>query len=344
MQSDIDNILISVIIPAFNAASTLERAVKSLGISEVVEILIIENGSTDNTREIAEGMAQKDRRIHIYESEKGVSRARNVGLDHARGRWISFLDADDYFVDHALEKMCQTAETENADIYLFGHFAGNIERKLTSEKSETLAGDSRIDGIVRMLENPTLFMQVWAKLFKSSIIHDNTLIFDPDLSLAEDSDFTLRYVMHVQSIFVSGVSVYQYTLNPHSVMRSHGDDKLIAYERSMVQSKKAVECAPELIQKALQKYILMHYNIAMVRGVFAKGNRKPFHNRIGTMKATANKPVFQEAIESTKLMDCCSLRMLPFLMIRLKLWYAVAAIYMIRAAQNYRREVSAQLT
>ena len=97
-----EKILISYIIPAYNAADTLERAVESITHTcnmEKYEILIVENGSTDYTNSVALKLIQKyGENIKLIHSEKGVSRARNEGLKNARGEWIVFVDADDYIV------------------------------------------------------------------------------------------------------------------------------------------------------------------------------------------------------------------------------------------------------
>ena len=97
-----EKILISYIIPAYNAADTLERAVESITHTcnmEKCEILIVENGSTDYTNSVALKLIQKyGENVKLIHSEKGVSRARNEGLKNARGEWIVFVDADDYIV------------------------------------------------------------------------------------------------------------------------------------------------------------------------------------------------------------------------------------------------------
>ena len=91
------NNLISAIIPVHNNEKTLEKCVNSVltGTYQNFEILLIENGSDDNSRALSESLSQRDSRISVFESEKGVSRARNVGIEKAYGDFITFLDADD---------------------------------------------------------------------------------------------------------------------------------------------------------------------------------------------------------------------------------------------------------
>ena len=121
-----ENILLSIIIPAHNAASTLERLIKSIPISnDNIEVIIIENGSKDNTFEIAQRLANRHRCIRALQSEKGVSAARNEGLKCAKGKWIAFADADDWFMPEALSEI---TEHTKADFTLFGYEAGKNNR------------------------------------------------------------------------------------------------------------------------------------------------------------------------------------------------------------------------
>lgn len=90
------DVLISFIIPAYNAADTIEKAVQSLTDVPRTEVLIVENGSTDKTEQILQQLKKKYSNIKIFTSDKGVSNARNLGIQNATGEWLAFVDADDY--------------------------------------------------------------------------------------------------------------------------------------------------------------------------------------------------------------------------------------------------------
>ena len=201
------DILLSIIIPAHNAASTLERLIKSIPISDDnIEVIIIENGSQDNTFEIAQRLANRHRCIRVLQSEKGVSAARNEGLKCAKGKWIAFADADDWFMPEALSEI---TEHTSADLTLFGYETGKNNRCVDSSGQNYFRGKECEIARVRMIENPTLYMQVWSKIFSSDIIRRNNLQFDTRLSFSEDSDFTLRYTKYCKSIYFSAKRVYR---------------------------------------------------------------------------------------------------------------------------------------
>lgn len=124
-----EKILISYIIPAYNAADTLERAVESITHTcnmEKCEILIVENGSTDYTNSVALKLIQKyGENVKLIHSEKGVSRARNEGLKNARGEWIVFVDADDYIVSKSKKYIYEDILNAKADLYVYSYEIGN---------------------------------------------------------------------------------------------------------------------------------------------------------------------------------------------------------------------------
>ena len=144
MKSDI---MVSFIIPAYNAEKTIESCIESI-ISykgEELEVLIIENGSSDMTTEISQKLENRDARIKLYHSEKGVSNAHNLGIQKATGKWIVFVDADDRVRTDQLENLFNDAKYQDADMILYGHcIQKNIksvtmkEEKYVGEKVENV--------------------------------------------------------------------------------------------------------------------------------------------------------------------------------------------------------------
>ena len=132
---------ISVIIPAYNAEKYLENAVKSVINSErqctvAVEIIIVENGSTDHTWQIAKQLQTQYKNVHAIQSEKGVSHARNKGMKSAAGTWICFLDADDEMTEEAFSTMIEDTKEKVSDLHIFGYWKN--EQKLLPDIDEKI--------------------------------------------------------------------------------------------------------------------------------------------------------------------------------------------------------------
>ena len=110
--------MLSIIVPAYNAERTLKKSIENLLGKESLEIIIVENGSTDSTTAVAEEIATSSTNVHVIHSKKGVSNARNLGIDYANGDYIAFLDADDNYEDEALLKLYEKAKNNELDIVM----------------------------------------------------------------------------------------------------------------------------------------------------------------------------------------------------------------------------------
>jgi succinoglycan biosynthesis protein ExoO len=112
--------LASVIVPAYNVAASLDRAVRSVLAQSLddLEVVVVDDGSTDATREVARALTQADPRVRLIEQDRnrGVSAARNAGLDAARGDWVALLDADDAYLPRRLERLILAGTAQSADI------------------------------------------------------------------------------------------------------------------------------------------------------------------------------------------------------------------------------------
>lgn len=332
--------MISVIIPAYNAAKTIERALMS-AIRQIPdgEIIVVENGCSDNTESIVNSLSNQYQNIKLIHSSKGVSAARNAGIVAAKGNWIMFLDADDYFEDNIRGIVEKSVGNTQIDLWLFGHYSGKEPRGVTANDKDLLyVNQDVLKARTIMLENPTRYMEVWSKLFKASIIKGNNLLFNESLSLAEDSDFSLKYTKYCNSICFSHEFIYHYSLDASSTMRKKDGTKVQRYILSMEETKKAIENEPTEILKAFNKYVLMHFNIAMVREVFVVNNNDSKKTKEHLLKKTAATPIFKDAISGTKMFECMSLRMIPVLCLKLHFYTIAAFIYELRAKQNNTRE------
>lgn len=337
------NILISIIIPAHNCADVLGNAINSItkhiDRSNEIEILIVENGSTDNTTEVAKKFQTEYPYIKILHSSKGVSNARNKGMEEATGEWIVFLDADDKFTENGIDILLRDAKREKADICFFGHMHGNEARLLCNkEDKQVYKGKSLDECKSMMLSNPTRYFTVWAKLIKRTLITDNNIKFNSNLRLAEDGDFLLQCLVKTKCIVIKKDIIYHYIISGASTMRSFDGNKIKDYIISMNESRKIVENESAQVKNAFILYILMHLNIAMVRETYSFNNPESLFKKYKRMCEVIKEPVFRHAIKKTKINQCFSPRMLPILCFKLHVNLGASIIYFIRALQNYLRE------
>lgn len=340
---------ISIIIPAYNAGGTIERAVKSIVDSKLqdYEIIVVENGSDDNTDDVI-GKIQSNYSVNLLylHSEKGVSNARNAGIENSSGEWIAFLDADDFYLDN-LTVLNEDMANASVDLYLYGHKAGDEVRGVTEVKSyysdrdnldKKLAG-SLEECKILFLKNPTKYMQVWAKLFKTEIIKDNNIRFNSKLSVAEDSDFTLRYLQHCESVCLSEKLIYNYNISTaDSAVRTFDGKKAGQYAFAMQSTASLVENESENVKRAFIHYVLMHLNIVMVREVFAVKNALPYKEKLKNMKDIMQNGFFADSLKNIRLGECKGFKMIPIIMAKLHLYHISSLAYIYRSKSNDKKE------
>lgn len=337
------NVLISIIIPAYNCADVLEKAVNSVikNISNSneneIEILIVENGSTDNTTEIAERLEIQYPYIRVLHSSKGVSNARNKGIQEASGTWIVFLDADDEFSGDGIDILLKDAQNEQADICFYGHMNGK-EARLICNNEQVYKGTHLDKCKIMMLSNPTWYFTVWAKLIRRTLIVDNGITFNSNLRLAEDGDFLLQCLTKSRCVVLKKEIIYHYIVSGTSTMRSFDGNKIKDYIIAMNESIKVVKNASIEVKEAFSIYILMHLNIAMVRENYSFNNPSSFFEKYKKMCKVIKEPTFEHAIQKTKINQCFSPRMLPILCFKLHFNFGASMIYCIRALQNHLKE------
>ena len=211
--------LISVIIPIYNVEKYLKKCLDSI-IQQTfkdIEIICVNDGSTDNSQIIIDEYKQKDKRItNILKKNGGLSSARNAGIDIARGKYISFVDPDDYIDIDAYAKVVKEFNRDkNIDVVSFGYEIINEEGSCLEKKkvhSEIICGIHNISD--KLIKN--IFISAWSYVFKSSIINNNSLRFPIGL-LYEDNFFTPLYLIFSNKISILPNYFYKYLVRNNSI-------------------------------------------------------------------------------------------------------------------------------
>ncbi len=200
---------VSIIIPIYNSSHTLVRCLDSIRDQSCgdFEVLLVDDGSTDNSADICRQYANADSRFHLLQqANAGPSAARNAGLEVATGEWISFVDSDDWVFPNIYDDAIYNAEA--ADLIIFGFRIEELGRKtdLTYEPSLTKGKE-----IISTRYND-LKVFLWNKLFKRDIISSASLRFPSGIKYGEDLIFLLDYLNHVEDAMWSDKIGYHYNL------------------------------------------------------------------------------------------------------------------------------------
>ena len=211
---------VSVIIPVYNDAVYVKRCLDSL-INQTlhdIEIIIVDDGSTDDTPQVLKEYSQKDNRISIITQENSKQgTARNKGLKFASGDYIAFLDSDDWVDNDYFEKMLDASERTGVDISVSS--AIRIKKfdrvsKYIEYDEEKIYKNSK--DIIEVLKIPPYWF-VWGKLYKKRLLSE--IRFEEDVYY-EDAEFLLKVIHHTSSIATVPKVKYYYFSNPNSTMKS----------------------------------------------------------------------------------------------------------------------------
>lgn len=219
------NVKVSVIIPVYNVEKYISRCLDSVVNQTLkdIEIICVNDGSTDNSAKIAQQYAATDKRISIINQEnKGLSAARNTGMKFTTGKYISFIDSDDWIDPDFFEKLYNAAESCEADAACAEikrpHDSGKNPYKLKFDKQSVL---SSVSDKYNVLEIPRK-CYVWNKIYLKKEIERQNLHFIEGM-MFEDVYFTTRYLYNCKKIITVPGVCYHYWANPKSISRDLKD-------------------------------------------------------------------------------------------------------------------------
>lgn len=214
-------ISVSIIIPVYNSEEYIENLLDDIikqSFSDF-EVIVVNDGSQDNSQTILERYAQRDKRIHPIKVENsGVSQARNLGLSLAKGKYIRFVDADDRLDEDSIKVMMDTAELDESLDLIIGSFRSIPEVNLYYGE-HAISGKQTLEQMaLDFLFNIRSFYYgvVWNKLYKREIIQAHNIKFKKEVSWCEDFLFNLEYFKYCEWFYFLPVNEQVYNYVQHS--------------------------------------------------------------------------------------------------------------------------------
>lgn len=224
-KNDKEADLVSVIIPVYNAEQYLDRCISSVANQTYknIEIIIVNDGSKDNSLNICKSWKEKDKRIVFInkESNTGASDSRNIGLDNAKGKYVSFVDSDDFAEQSMIEELVNNIEQTGSDISMCEiNFINGTDKRASSRNYQSSMDKYTF---LRKITESNKCNMLWDKLFIREIIGVNR--FDVNSRIGEDEAFLCEYVDKISKVSYINKPLYNYNVsNPNSITR--GDSRL----------------------------------------------------------------------------------------------------------------------
>lgn len=206
----------SIIVPVYNVEKEIRKCLDSIKNQtyEDFEVLCVDDCGKDSSMDIVREYAQKDNRFKIltHEHNRGVSAARNTGLDNASGEYTMFVDSDDWLETNALEIIKDNFDKSKSEVIVFNIYNCYPDGKKEINDTTNFKKSNQTQVLLTENNLNTFIGVVWNRAYKTSLINDNHIRF-PEGMIIEDSDFTFKISMHIKSVFIIEDVLYNYLRN-----------------------------------------------------------------------------------------------------------------------------------
>lgn len=320
-----NNPIVSIITPVYKVVNCLPKCIESV-ISQTFtewEMILVDDGSPDRSGEICDEYALRDSRIKVLHKQNGgPSSARNLGIEHAQGKYIWFVDSDDWIEQEALSCIFNVMDNSNADVCFFClNPISNSEVQVPFDFISIVGRNVDSVHYIGKQECAKAFVEVemsggmgWTcnKWFKKSIIDENNIRFDTRFAIQEDHLFTLSYLLHVNHVIITSYAPYNYVMQSGTLLT-----RKYSFENTKMRNEAMYEARCRLCESFMiknLKYVKWYTADYISRRVsnlkHLKNSNLTIKERIGEIK-TINELVKKNNVDSTIIRKYKKINWLP---------------------------------
>ncbi|MEH1983615.1 glycosyltransferase family 2 protein [Nostoc sp.] len=266
---------VSVIIPAYNTEAYIAKAIESVLEQTFtdIEVIIVDDGSSDQTVEVAKSFTDQRLKVIVNQQNLGVSAARNRALRAAQGEWVAVLDSDDWYAPERLEKLILVAEEKNADmiaddLYFIKDGATSPWSTLIQESGEHIDKIIQIDSVyfveTDVYGQAGLHLGLSKPIFKRDFLFKHGIMYDETISIAEDFCFALQCLINGARFFLVPKPYYFYRSRPISLV---GQNILSRLNQCCISTTSFMQ--QEVVKKNSDLTYALSYNLAVFKKYLA---------------------------------------------------------------------------
>ena len=300
-----NEIMVSVVVPSYNAEKTLEKCVRSLTAqtaNDKIEIILVDDGSADGTGKLCDVLASSFERVKaVHRENGGVSAARNSGIAAASGKYLAFVDSDDEVMPEMYERMLTG---DGADMVLCGYVneidGGKMQVDYPFETEKMLGEDYLADVVIPFSASKSSIYSCCNKLFLRKIVIENEVRFPQGVRLGEDMAFFLAFIAKAKSLYYIKDYLYIYNDNPVSATRQISGDVIENHSnqysvmRSFLNGMQGIEKEKCLCLNAVRT--VRNYMTEM----YIACRDLKLADAFRAQKAIASHPVFREVLDESR--------------------------------------------
>ncbi|QWI19513.1 glycosyltransferase [Bacillus wiedmannii] len=259
--------LVSLIVPIYNVEEFLPRCLDSIIRQEYgnLEIILVNDGSTDQSGLICDRYAEKDERfIVIHKENGGVSSARNVGLNEVTGNYIGFIDPDDWIEPNMIIKLYELIVQYNADIAMCGYVKEDTQGLPLYKHDELSTKVLNKEETLNSILNPNGFRGfLWNKLFSADLFYEKQIFFDENICFCEDLLFCCQAILNAKQVVYDSTPYYHYIIHDSNASKSNFSLKKLTALDSLENIVKLLGDQKGVRLEQYKNYY-MHLNISLL--------------------------------------------------------------------------------
>lgn len=311
-----NNPLVSIIVPIFNSELYLDKCIKSI-VNQTykdIQIILVNDGSTDGSLDICKKYSSIDDRVLIINKiNEGVSVARNTGIENSMGDYILFVDSDDWLETDMILDLIKYQDSYNYDVILFGYYIDDLlkqSNKVVTYNCVTIKTKDEIEKKMPKLIKDEIINSPCNKLYKSSIIKNNSIRFNDKITIGEDALFNYQLFSKINSLKIVGNSYYHYVKQNSSSLTNRYNpikyDMLIQVNNYLLNEFKYGINSTKILSAA--KYIRLKNIFSCILDLFNKNNN---------LSVKDKKILIHKFIESEEVYNWSSYNKFNFIIIKL---------------------------
>lgn len=329
--------LISVVVPVYNVEKYIRKCIDSILEQTYtnLQIILIDDGSTDNSGKICDEYSEKDKRINvIHKKNSGVSAARNTGIQNAIGDWILFVDSDDWIELDCCKEMLLTALEEKSDCVICKCNKVHNEEvnKFEYDNKKEIYGSREF--LIKVLNVQSGYGFCHSKLIKREIIKE--ILFDTQLKVGEDALFNIHIAQNMNKIVFIENPLYNYRINAESVVRRYDTEYLNKYRKAMQKAKEYLLEKYEndkIVNQNIHNYIMYHLLLILVNYCCNSENNLGIISQIKLLREICNIEEFKEALKKSNYKELSLTRKIALFTLKYKIYIIAIIIGKIRRRQ-----------
>ena len=275
--------LISIVVPVYKVEEYIRECIDSILCQTYsnFELILVDDGSPDNCGEICDNYAKIDNRIRVIHKENGgLSDARNVGIDIAKGKYITFVDSDDYISKEYLSELYRTAIESGADIVQGAE--SQQPEMLDHVKEYQMVEFPSMQALKDMFLFDKVQVMAWAKLYKSYLFQE---IRYPTGKVNEDNFTTYKLIVNAKTVVCIPRIIYYYRVNPTGIMNKKFSESRFDILQTPGEIMNYFSGDVHEFQKEFDYYV-MRLNVRLYNEIIATGNKNVFAGYLKKIRKT----------------------------------------------------------